>query len=686
MPDFLTQTEDSRIEPRLRSMLDRDPWLEPYQSALRQRIAAALAMEQRLTGPEKSLADFALGHDYFGLHFTGREWVFREWAPRAESIHIIGQMTDWQSQKRFALERISDDGIWEISLPADALAHGDIYRLHLRWPGGEGDRIPSYARRVVQDHDTLIFNAQVWQPPAYKWTSPYPLRRPDPPLIYEAHPGMAQEEEKVGSFREFTDRIIPRVARSGYNTLQLMAVQEHPYYGSFGYHVSSFFAVSSRFGTPEDLKMLVDAAHEAGLLVIIDLVHSHAVNNEVEGISRFDGTPYQYFHDNPRGHHTAWDSRCFDYGKIPVLHFLLSNCRYWLEEYRLDGFRFDGITSMTYLDHGLEKAFTGYDDYFNDNVDEEALSYLTLANQLIHDINPSAVTIAEDVSGLPGLAVSGKEGGIGFDYRLAMGVPDFWIKLVKEYRDENWPMDQLWHELTNRRADEKTISYVESHDQALVGDQTLIFRMIGAAMYDHMDIEDNHPLVDRGVAIHKMSRLITLATAGHGYQNFMGNEFGHPDWIDFPREGNNWSCFYARRQWSLADNPDLKYHQLERFDRAMIELAREYRLFAEPWPYLWHRHDDDNILAFQRERLFFVFNFHPTRSFTDYRIPASPGGFRLILDSDHPDFGGHGRLQPDQTFLTRPDSGDETTGHYLSLYLPTRTALVLLAETAGQPV
>lgn len=635
----------------------------------------------RLTGKGTSpLADIADNHHYFGLHFRDDEWVFREWAPNAESICLVGNMTGWRRQEGFALQKINSDGVWEIRLPAEVLTHGDYYRLHLTWPGGGGDRIPAYARRVVQDPQTLIFNAQVWRPPDYQWIHQRPAENNGQVFIYEAHVGMAQEEGRVGSFSEFTENIIPRVAAAGYNVLQLMAIQEHPYYGSFGYHVSSFFAVSSRFGTPDDLKRLVDAAHGAGLSVIMDLVHSHAVNNEVEGLSRFDGTLYQYFHDGHRGMHHAWDSRCFNYARLPVIRFLLSNCRFWLEEYRFDGFRFDGITSMLYLDHGLEKAFTSYDDYFNPNVDEDALAYLTLANTLVHEVRPDAVTIAEDISGMPGLASSVAQGGTGFDFRLAMGVPDYWIKLVKEYRDENWPMGTLWYELNNRRSGEGSISYTESHDQALVGDKTLMFRMADAAMYDHMHVNDADPAIDRAMALHKLIRLITMATAGNGYLNFMGNEFGHPEWIDFPRSGNGWSYHHARRQWSLANHPDLKYGLLQRFDRDMTALAKRAVLFADSWPCLLAEHNDDKIIAFRRSDLLFVFSFHPTLSHFDYRISAPPGKYRLVLDSDGLQYGGHGRLVTDQVYFTSPADTINDNNEFLRVYLPTRTAIVLRRE------
>jgi 1,4-alpha-glucan branching enzyme len=668
-------------EQRLIRFLSSDPYLKPYEEIVARRIARIDRTADRLIGASGSLAEFASGHEYFGLHFKDDHWVLREWAPYATAIHLIGQLSGWQKQEYLALRKIDGNGVWEIQLAAEQLHHQDLYRLLISWPGGGGDRIPAWSRRVVQDPETQIFNAQVWRPPApYNWRSADYKVAPHPPLIYEVHVGMAQEHGQMGTYTEFTDQVLPRVVAAGYNTLQIMAIPEHPYYGSFGYHVTNYFAPSSRFGTPEEFKALVDAAHQAGLAVLIDLVHSHAANNEVEGISRFDGSEYQFFHAGGRGRHIAWDSRCFDYAKPQVLHFLLSNCRYWMDEFHVDGFRFDGITSMLYLHHGLGTSFSSYQDYFGADVDEDALVYMALANRLIHQTRPDAITIAEDVSGMPGLARPIEEGGIGFDYRFAMGVPDYWIRLTKDTADEYWHMGGLWHELNNRRSDEKTISYAESHDQALVGDQTLIFRLIGDDMYQHMTVGDGHLQSDRGIALHKMIRLITLATAGHGYLNFMGNEFGHPEWIDFPRQGNNWSYHYARRQWHLADDTNLKYHQLACFDRDMITMARAHGLPGDPKADLLWEHDDDKVMIFLRQGLIFAFNFHPQKSFTDYRFPAPAGRYRIILNSDNPAYGGHGRLDEAQVHASPPTGRPDAPQPRLSLYLPSRSVQVLAKQ------
>jgi len=658
--------------------VDHDPYLSPYLDILRRRQDHAHRTERRLTADKMSLCDFANGHEYFGLHRNEGGWVFREWAPNATTIFLVGTFSDWRESDDYELERLDAQGTWQIQLAPDNLRHGDLFHLRMHWTGGNGDRIPAYARRVVQDDHTKIFNAQVWAPSEpYAWRHERKLEGFHAPLIYETHVGMAQEREGVGTYDEFRKNTLPRIVDAGYNTIQLMAVMEHPYYGSFGYHVSSFFAASSRFGTPEEFKRLVDDAHEAGLAVIMDLVHSHSVNNEVEGLSRFDGTTYQYFHEGDRGHHVAWDSRCFNYGKPEVLHFLLSNCRFWLDEYRVDGFRFDGVTSMLYLHHGLGPAFDHYDRYFDGSIDEDAMAYLHLANKLIHTLRHDAITIAEDVSGMPGLAAPIQEGGCGFDYRLAMGVPDRWFKLVRDVRDEDWSVTQLWHELTNRRQDERTLSYAECHDQSIVGGKTLIFHLIDKDMYTHMRVSDVNLLIDRGMALHKMIRLATIATASDGYLNFMGNEFGHPEWVDFPRDGNNWSYRYARRQWHLRDDPGLKYHFLADFDQAMTHLVDEAGIVGTCLPRRLMLRDDDKVMVFERGGLFFVFNFHPSRSLADYPIELLPGEYLLVMNSDESRFGGQGRIKGGQHYFASSQVENNIMHYRIRVYLPCRTAIVL---------
>ncbi len=653
-------------------LVEEDKLLKPFAGIIEKRHQQVLAMEREFTYRTTRLSDSCNSYLYYGLHRTNEGWVFREWAPNATAIYLLGEFNDWRKHPDYALTKVGD-GNWEIKLPLGALAHEMLYRLLVEWNGGSGERLPSHVRRVIQDEYTKIYSAQVWDP-----LNPYQMRherpkRTDYPLIYEAHIGMSTEHRRVSTFTEFRLFVLPRIVDLGYNTIQLMAVQEHPYYGSFGYQVANFFAVSSRFGTPDELKALIDAAHSMGIRVIMDIVHSHAVNNEEEGLSRFDGSYDQYFYPGERGYHPLWGSRCFDYGKHEVLNFLLSNCKYWLEEFRFDGYRFDGITSMLYWDHGINKDFTEYSLYYDGNQDESAITYLALANRVIHQVDSEAITIAEDMSGMPGVASPLEYGGMGFDYRMNMGTPDYWIKLLKEKRDEEWHVGDLFYELTNKREEERTISYAESHDQALVGDKTIFFRLVDKAIYTSMSVFDKSVIIDRGMSLHKMIRLVTIGTAADGYLNFMGNEWGHPEWIDFPREGNGWSYDHARRLWSLVDDENLRFRFLNVFDKSMIQMVNDTCVFH------WHpeplvRDNERQVLIFTRGDYLFVFNFNPEKSFPDYVFDAPSGKYTMILNTDNRNFDGLGRIDEKIEHFTRyvsPGRGQ------LSLYIPARTGFVL---------
>ena len=653
-------------------LVEEDKLLKPFAGIIEKRHQQVLAMEREFTYRTTRLSDSCNSYLYYGLHRTNEGWVFREWAPNATAIYLLGEFNDWRKHPDYALTKVGD-GNWEIKLPLGALVHEMLYRLLVEWNGGSGERLPSHVRRVIQDEYTKIYSAQVWDP-----LNPYQMRherpkRTDYPLIYEAHIGMSTEHRRVSTFTEFRLFVLPRIVDLGYNTIQLLAVQEHPYYGSFGYQVANFFAVSSRFGTPDELKALIDAAHSMGIRVIMDIVHSHAVNNEEEGLSRFDGSYDQYFYPGDRGYHPLWGSRCFDYGKHEVLNFLLSNCKYWLEEFRFDGYRFDGITSMLYWDHGINKDFTEYSLYYDGNQDESAITYLALANRVIHQVDPEAITIAEDMSGMPGVASPIEDGGMGFDYRMNMGTPDYWIKLLKEKRDEEWHVGDLFYELTNKREEEHTISYAESHDQALVGDKTIFFRLVDKAIYSSMGVFDKNVIIDRGMLLHKMIRLVTIGTAADGYLNFMGNEWGHPEWIDFPREGNGWSYDHARRLWSLVDDENLRFRFLNMFDKAMIQMVNDTGVFHwRPEPLV--RDNERQVLIFTRGDYLFVFNFNPEKSFPDYVFDAPSGKYTMVLNTDNKNFDGVGRIDEEVEHFTRyvsPGRGQ------LSLYVPARTGFVL---------
>ena len=662
----MTKTIKNRI-------LEIDPYLEPFEKDIELRMSLFKEKRASLLGELKNLSEFANGHKYFGFHRTEGGWVYREWAPAAERMYLTGDFNGWDTES-CPMERL-ENGAFEVFIDGkDTLKVGQKVQAIVISGGRMLRRIPTYATRVVQDPVTYLWCAEIedaFEP--FPWTDKG-FKAEKTPFIYECHIGMAQENGSIGTYKEFRENILPRIKELGYNTIQIMAIMEHPYYGSFGYQVSNFFAASSRFGSSYELKELINAAHKMGIAVLLDVVHSHAVKNTNEGLNEFDGTVYQFFHEGEKGNHSAWGTKLFNYGKNEVLHFLLSNLKYWMEIFHFDGFRFDGVTSMLYHDHGLGSAFTNYDMYFSMNTDTCAVTYLMLANELIHEINPKAITIAEDMSGMPGMCLKIKDGGIGFDYRLSMGVPDLWIKTIKECSDDNWDIIKLWYELTGRRPKEKNIGYSESHDQALVGDKTIMFRLCDSEMYSNMSKNSASIVIDRGIALHKMIRLITASLAGEGYLNFMGNEFGHPEWIDFPREGNNWSYHYCRRQWSLVDNTELRYCQLNEFDKAMIALLKKEKVMDTTPENRW-MHQDDKILIYTKGDLVFIFNFHPTKSFEKYFIPVGKKGkYKVILSSDDDLFGGFSRVDTKITYQTFTTPDDWNGFH---CYLPNRSAIVL---------
>lgn len=660
-------------------LVKNDPWLSPYESDINDRIQRYKERKKELEKKFGSLDAFASGYEYLGFNYDKikKGWWYREWAPHAHALHLIGDFNSWDRDNN-PMEK-GEDGIWEVFLDdktyGQRLLHESSVKVQVTGDKGTIDRIPAYARYVTQDEESYDFTARLWNPQKpYKWTDKKftPKQSYENPYIYECHVGMAQEKEGVGTYLEFAETLLPKIKEQGYNTIQVMAIQEHPYYGSFGYHVSNFFAPSSRFGTPHDLKYLVDKAHSMGIAVIMDIVHSHAVKNIAEGLNEFDGSDDHYFHAGGRGFHTLWDSKLFNYGKEEVLRFLLSNVKYWIEEFHMDGYRYDGVTSMLYFHHG-DISFDHYDKYFRE-VDWDVLTYFQLANTLIKDIKPDALVIAEDMSGMPGLCRPVKEGGMGFDFRLGMGIPDFWIKTLKHKTDEDWNIHELWDVLSNRRYGERTIAYAESHDQALVGDKTVAFWLMDKEMYTHMHKDYDSLVIDRGIALHKMIRLLTLSLGGEGWLNFIGNEFGHPEWVDFPREGNGWSYKYARRQWSLQESEDLKYKYMYDFGAAMVQMANEERIVGSLPAKQLNMDEDNKTMIFERNNLIFAFNFSPTNSVPDYRFKVPEAGkYKIVLNSDKEIFGGHERIDDEMTYPTVTLFGE----HFLSVYLPNRVALVM---------
>ncbi|KIY50326.1 glycoside hydrolase family 13 protein [Fistulina hepatica ATCC 64428] len=667
-------------------VLSIDGYLKPNVPAIVERHDAFRKWKDTIYKCEGSYDNFTKGYLKFGLNVSeDGHVVYREWAPNARRAYLIGDFNEW-NRTSHPMKR-DEFGVWEIDIApvngACAIPHDSKIKISIVLPNGERiERLPAWVKRVTQELSVSpVYDARFWNPPddiRYKFKHARPAKA-DNVRIYEAHVGISSPEGRICTYKEFTQNVLPRIKDLGYNVIQLMAIMEHAYYASFGYQVTSYFAASSRYGTPEELKELVDTAHGMGLTVLLDIVHSHACKNVLDGLNQFDGTDHLYFHGGGKGQHELWDSRLFNYGSYEVLRFLMSNLRFWMEEYQFDGFRFDGVTSMMYIHHGIGTGFSGgYHEYFGPSADQEAIVYLMLANDAMHELYSNVITIAEDVSGMPLLCQPVDVGGVGFDYRLAMAIPDMWIKLLKHKRDDEWEMGNIMHTLTNRRHGEKSIAYCESHDQALVGDKTLAFWLMDKEMYTHMsDLTPMTPVIARGIALHKMIRLLTHSLGGEGYLNFEGNEFGHPEWLDFPREGNGNSFHYARRQWNVVDDPLLRYKYLNNFDRAMNHTAARFGWLEAPQAYVSLKHEVDKVFVYERAGLLFIFNFHPTNSFTDYRVGVDePGEYHIVLSSDEKQFGGFDNISLTAKYFTTPLEWNNRR-NWLQVYIPSRTCIVL---------
>lgn len=686
------------------ALISLDPQLAPHEGHLRYRWDQFAKTLESIARHEGSLERFALGHYKYGfVREKDGVTTYREWTPGAVGAQLIGDFNGWSGTW---MER-DEFGVFKVDLPDNpsgipAIPHGSRVKVRLHHKDGwTVDRLPAWIRYATADPTVMgaTYDGIHWDPPPserYTLKHPRPRKLSSSLRIYEAHVGMSSPEEKVTSYTYFKDEVLPRIANLGYTAIQLMAVQEHAYYGSFGYHVTNPFAVSSRSGTPEDLKALVDEAHRLGMFVFLDVVHSHISSNADDGLAGFDlgqGKDANYFLQGDAGYHRQWDSRLLDYSCYETLRYLLSNLRYWIEEYGFDGFRFDGVTSMLYHHHGIDVGFGGgnYSEYFSPATNVDAVVYLMLANELVRSLLPSAITIAEDVSGMPGLCRPVREGGVGFDARLGMGIPDYWIRLLKHVRDEHWKPTDIVSVLCNRRYTEKTVAYAESHDQALVGDQTIAFRLMGAEMYSGMSsLQTPSPTIERGIALHKLIRLVTMCLGGEAYLNFMGNEFGHPEWIDFPREGNDWSYKYCRRQWNLVDAGHLRYSQLNAWDRACMKLDDNFEFISSPIQWATLVDDEQQILVAERGELLFVFNFSPFNDYQGLSVPTPQAGkYRIVLGSDDAEFGGRGRLGHGVDHFTQPAAEEMCGRHqYMKVFAPARSAVVYTCvkerETLGK--
>jgi len=685
---------------------ENDPYLQPFENDFKRRQANFEKLQFLMNETNTNLyKNFGLSK----LSQTNNQTTFqiKQFIPNVQAVHLTGDFNDWDPTKHCLEKLPNEHWIWELTFTISSdkmVSNKSKLKLAILSKNNQMVyRICPWAKYVTAPEKSASETSTVYNwsyldehenQCQYTFQNPHVWPKNKNLKIYEAHIGISTEKEQISTYNDFTEKCLPRIKNLGYNTIQLMAIMEHAYYGSFGYQVTNFFAASSRFGPPSDLKKLIDTAHGMGISVLLDLVISHASRNVEDGLNNLNGlekTDPVYFHKPPKGDHTQWGSKCFDYSNYDTIKFLMSNLQFWIEEYNFDGFRFDGVTSMLYTDHASSRGFTGnLSEYFGLHVDEESIAFIQLANHFLHEKYPNIVTIAEEVSGMPGTCKPAKYGGLGFDYRLAMAVPDFLIKLLKEESDENWDLEKLMFLLNNRRHDEKHISYCESHDQALVGDKSLAFWLMDKEMYTNMSVmTEETSIISRGIALHKMLRLLVQSFAGDAYLNFMGNEFGHPEWLDFPRAGNNESYKYARRQYNLVDDDLLRYKFLNNFDRAM-NLAENsgkwlngtspdvYGEASKNYNFVSKKCNNDKVIIFEKNDCIFCFNFNTAKSFENFQIGVGrPGKYEILLSSDEVEFGGYGNVTKNGEVQYFSKTGDfDGRPNSMKVYMPCRTAVV----------
>ncbi|XP_058788144.1 1,4-alpha-glucan-branching enzyme 3, chloroplastic/amyloplastic [Vicia villosa] len=556
------------------------------------------------------------------------------------------------------------------------IPHGSKYRVYFNTTNGPLERVPAWATYVQPELDGRQAYAIHWEPPpedVYKWKNQSP-KVPKSLRIYEAHIGISGSEPKISSFNDFTDKTLPYIKEAGYNAIQLIGVVEHKDYFTVGYRVTNFYATSSRYGTPDDFKRLVDEAHGLGLLVFMEIVHSYAAADEMVGLSLFDGSNDCYFHSGKRGQHKFWGTRMFKYGDVDVLHFLLSNLNWWIEEYQIDGFQFHSLSSMIYTHNGFA-SFTGdLEEYSNQYVDKDALLYLIMANEILHVLHPNIITIAEDATYYPGLCEPTSQGGLGFDYYVNLSAPEMWSTFLETVPDHEWSMTKIVNTLVSKKENaNKMLLYAENHNQSISGRRSL-----AEVLFGEIDEHSEHykESLLRGSSLHKMIRLITLTIGGRAYMNFMGNEFGHPKRVEFPTSSNDYSYSLANRQWDLLEK-DGVHRDLFTFDKDMMRLDKNERVLSRGFPSFHHVNDSSKVISYVRGPLLFIFNFHPTDSYDSYTVGVEEAGeYQLILNTDEIKYAGQGILRENQYFQRTISKRVDGHRNCIEVQLPSRTAQV----------
>jgi 1,4-alpha-glucan branching enzyme len=557
-----------------------------------------------------------------GIHFV-------VWAPNAVRVSVVGEFNRWDGRCHQMTNR-GTTGLWELFIPD--LPEGTLYKYEIRAGNQEAPFLKAdpyaFAAELRPRTASVVHDLSAYQWGDRNWMEARSRRNPltAPMSIYEVHLGswmrVPEEDGRWLTYRELAEKLIHYAQYMGYTHLELMPVTEHPFDGSWGYQATGYFAATSRYGSPEDFMVFVDAAHQAGIGVIMDWAPAH-FPDDPHGLAWFDGT-HLYDHEDPRlGYHPDWNSRIFNYGRVEVTNFLLNSALFWLDKYHIDGLRVDAVASMLYRDYA-RKPGEWIPNQFGGNENLEAVEFIKELNVLVHQEHPGAITIAEESTAWPGVSKPTYTGGLGFTFKWNMG----WMHDMLGYFG-NDPVHRKYHQnqitFGLLYAFNENFVLVLSHDEVVHGKRALLDKMPG----DHWQ---------------RFANLRALYGFMYGHpgkkMHFMGGEFGQ--WWEWNHDDS--------LQWHLCQHePHLGLQRyvhdlnwLYRNEPALYEVDFDWTGFQ----WIDFNDGDNSVIAFlrkardQHDMVVCVCNFTPVARF-GYRIGVpSLGWFRELMNSDAETYGG----------------------------------------------
>lgn len=553
--------------------------------------------------------------------------VFVVWAPSALRVSVVGSFNHWDG-RRHPMRPRGSSGLWELFIPG--LGPGEVYKYEIksRYLGYMANKADPYgfATEVRPNNASVVYDLTQyqWQDAGWMENRKHNQRLEGPINVYEIHLGSWRRKEgnQWLTYRELAEQLVPYAKELGYTHIEMMPVAEHPYDGSWGYQVVGYFAPTSRFGTPDDFRYFVDAAHQAGLGVIVDWVPAHFPKDE-HGLGYFDGT-HLYEHADPRqGEHKDWGTFIFNFGRAEIRNFLISNALFWLEQYHIDGLRVDAVASMLYLDYS-RKSGEWVPNKYGGRENLEAVEFLKRFNQQLHEHFPDVLTFAEESTSWPMVSRPVHLGGLGFDMKWNMG----WMHDMLSYFQQD-PIYRRYHH--NSLTFAMMYAYSEnfilsfSHDEVVYGKRSLLNKMPG----------------DEWRKFANLRALFAYMTAFPGKKlNFMGSEFA---------QWNEWN-FQTGLDWHLLEKE--RHAQMLQFSKDLNRLyAAEPALYEvdfswEGFQWIDFRDMDNSIVSFVRfskekkECVVVVANFTPVPR-SGYRVGVPVGGYYIeLLNSDSAHYGG----------------------------------------------